>query len=752
MLNKIVDYVEKLNQQLTRFAESMSESSRILAAYKAPSMDEKLERIERPAKVMPTPKSESDVDADDLATIVAENSNDNKESEIVAQLDVTDISSTILILVCKFDEIPWRNTSKHVIAKAGVTVRLKSFCEARQLDEAVLFVNHAFESNIMPSTWMCNHLVNLPGKGKKYESAFSIKRKMDLAGIVPRSRTFDVMVECYVHVNRPHLGLGVAGLITKHGFVVKMCVVTLIIKTLLQNGEIGKATELFQLAGRNGLVVDVVSYNTIINGLRKAKKIEEALNLFIEMESNNCSPNLFTHSILMDGLCKSVKVEEAMMLLNKKKETGPKPDSYPYSTIITCFYRLQNTDRAILVLEDMLDKGLTPNAVVYNSIIHSLSKAGQRKITTAMFNAMLEHGIQADSILYSSLIDGPCKNGRVKSALDMFSLMVEKGREPTLLTYNSLIEDAYVEVESSIIPEQCLLRWKFLLMGGDLNCKEHLIVGQTRVGSYFAHLVVEKIIGTTKYNDEDSYFYVNLHPVDYQAVWNSIKFAQWMLQVSGAISFMGSIGKDKYGKEMEKNAKIAGVNVLYYKDDNAPTGTCAVCIIGGDRSLVANLSAANCYKVEHLKHAENWALVEKAKYYYIAGFFLTISPKSIQLVAQHAAANNKVFSMNLSALFICEFFRDVQEKALPYMGFVFGNETEARMFSKVHGWKADDVEEIAIKISQWPKPSGTYKRITVITQGADPVVVVGMNDMREEPVEFSHTSGSASQEKILVQV
>lgn len=35
-------------------------------------------------------------------------------------------------------------------------------------------------------------------------------------------------------------------------------------------------------------------------------------------------------------------------------------------------------------------------------------------------------------------------------------------------------------------------------------------------------------------------------------------------------------------------------------------------------------------------------IVEKAKYFYIAGFFLTVSPESIQLVAEHAAARNKV--------------------------------------------------------------------------------------------------------------
>ncbi|CAI9273412.1 unnamed protein product [Lactuca saligna] len=218
------------------------------------------------------------------------------------------------------------------------------------------------------------------------------------------------------------------------------------------------------------------------------------------------------------------------------------------------------------------------------------------------------------------------------------------------------------------------------------------------------------------------------------ATQNSIRVAQWMLQIPGATSYMGCIGKDKYGEEMTKNSKSAGVNVHYYVDEAAPTGTCAVCVVGGERSLIANLSAANCYKADHLKKPENWALVEKAKYIYIAGFFLTVSPESIQLVAEHAAAANKVFTMNLSAPFICEFFKDAQEKALAYVDYVFGNETEARTFSKVHGWETDNVEEIAIKISQWPKASGTYKRITVITQGADPVVVAQDGKVSKYPV------------------
>jgi hypothetical protein len=36
---------------------------------------------------------------------------------------------------------------------------------------------------------------------------------------------------------------------------------------------------------------------------------------------------------------------------------------------------------------------------------------------------------------------------------------------------------------------------------------------------------------------------------------------QWMLRIPGATSYMGCIGKDKFGEEMKKNAQAAGVAV-----------------------------------------------------------------------------------------------------------------------------------------------------------------------------------------------
>ncbi|CAL8310201.1 unnamed protein product [Boreogadus saida] len=161
------------------------------------------------------------------------------------------------------------------------------------------------------------------------------------------------------------------------------------------------------------------------------------------------------------------------------------------------------------------------------------------------------------------------------------------------------------------------------------------------------------------------------------ATQNSVKIAQWMIQEPHKVgTFFGCIGEDRFGEILKQKAREAHVDAHYYEQSSEPTGTCAACITGDNRSLVANLAAANCYKKEkHLDLESNWELVQKAKVYYIAGFFLTVSPESILKVAKHVSDNNKVFCMNLSAPFISQFFKEDLMKIMPYVDVLFGNET-----------------------------------------------------------------------------
>jgi len=81
-----------------------------------------------------------------------------------------------------------------------------------------------------------------------------------------------------------------------------------------------------------------------------------------------------------------------------------------------------------------------------------------------------------------------------------------------------------------------------------------------------------------------------------------------MLQSPNATVFCGAIGRDNFGIRMQSLATEEGVHVRYYEDRTAATGTCAVLVVGGERSLVAYLSAAAKFKVDHLQKPEIWAL------------------------------------------------------------------------------------------------------------------------------------------------
>jgi len=219
------------------------------------------------------------------------------------------------------------------------------------------------------------------------------------------------------------------------------------------------------------------------------------------------------------------------------------------------------------------------------------------------------------------------------------------------------------------------------------------------------------------------------------ATQNSARVCQWIMQKPQSVVYSGCVGKDKYADKLKESASADKVDVQYYVVDDTPTGTCAVLVNGKERSLCANLAAANCYKNEHLKSAEMQAKMTGAKIYYNAGFFLTVSPESAMDMSKHANETGKTYCLNLSAPFIMEVppFKAAVDSLLPTTDFLFGNESEAATFGKVQGWGEISVAEVAEKIQKMPK-EGKNPRYVVFTQGATSTVVAGPEGVKEYPV------------------
>lgn len=217
------------------------------------------------------------------------------------------------------------------------------------------------------------------------------------------------------------------------------------------------------------------------------------------------------------------------------------------------------------------------------------------------------------------------------------------------------------------------------------------------------------------------------------AAQNTCRGAQWLLPADSTVYF-GCIGNDENGKKLKEAAEKDGLATRYMIDEKVPTGVCGVLLTGVHRSLCTDLLAANNYNETHLQTPENWAVVENSANFYVGGYFLTVSPKSLMILAEHTDKTNKPLALNLSAPFISQFFKDPLDAAIPYTDIIFGNESEAEAFADSHNFGTKDVKEIALKIAALEKRNGR-ERTVVITQGVNPTIVATVSSgVKEYPV------------------
>ncbi|CAI6362117.1 unnamed protein product [Macrosiphum euphorbiae] len=205
---------------------------------------------------------------------------------------------------------------------------------------------------------------------------------------------------------------------------------------------------------------------------------------------------------------------------------------------------------------------------------------------------------------------------------------------------------------------------------------------------------------------------------------NSLRVAQWVLEKPNLTVFFGAVGKDKYSEILKHKANSEGVDVKYQYSTEKPTGTCAVIVTnnGKDRSLCANLSAAETFTECHLDVPENKAIIENAKFYLVTGFFLQVNVKAVQKIAKIAFERKCPFLFNMSAPFIYQFYMDSVMSIFRYVTIVVGNDEEAKAFSDGQKWDLTNIEEIACKLSTFEIENDGH-RLVIITQGEKPVLV-----------------------------
>lgn len=113
---------------------------------------------------------------------------------------------------------------------------------------------------------------------------------------------------------------------------------------------------------------------------------------------------------------------------------------------------------------------------------------------------------------------------------------------------------------------------------------------------------------------------------------------------------------------------------------------------------------------------ENLHLLDPAKIIYTTGFFIISNYEALLLAAKHAVENEKIFGVNLSAVYVVECFKDKQTEVLTHADYVFGNEDETAAWGRVHEVEGgqESLIEVTKALSRLPK-KGRQVRTVVTT-------------------------------------
>jgi len=188
---------------------------------------------------------------------------------------------------------------------------------------------------------------------------------------------------------------------------------------------------------------------------------------------------------------------------------------------------------------------------------------------------------------------------------------------------------------------------------------------------------------------------------------NTVRVFQWLHSSSSRCPgpqavFFGSLGKDTGGHRIQSIVSGDGVRGGFARQTDLPTGHCIALVEGVERTLVANLGAANRYSVSDLWAGDNPALLQGCKVIYVEGFFLSHSPQAVMELARFAQEKNIAFVFNLCGEYVCEDTGYVENvlAILPFIDILFGNRSEFEVF----------LDTVEVKLKSWSTVMGPVVR------------------------------------------
>lgn len=263
---------------------------------------------------------------------------------------------------------------------------------------------------------VCNHVIWLMGKAKKWWAALEIYEDLLEKGPKPNNMSYELIVS---HFN-------------------------ILLTAAKKRGIWRWGVRLLNKMEDKGLKPGSREWNSVLVACSKASETSAAVEIFKRMVEQGEKPTILSYGALLSALEKKQLYSEARQVWDHMIKVGIELNVYAYTTMASVFTGQKNFYMVDTLIGEMRSTGIEPTVVTYNAIISACARNGMSSAAYEWFHRMKVQEISPNEITYEMLIEALAKDGKPRLAYELYLRARTEGLNLSSKAYDSVLKSSQI--------------------------------------------------------------------------------------------------------------------------------------------------------------------------------------------------------------------------------------------------------------------------------------------------------------------
>ncbi|KAK6913051.1 Pentacotripeptide-repeat region of PRORP [Dillenia turbinata] len=262
---------------------------------------------------------------------------------------------------------------------------------------------------------VCNHVIWLMGKAKKWWAALEIYEDLLDRGPKPNNLSYELIVS---HFNT-------------------------LLTAAKRRGIWRWGVRLLNKMEEKGLRPGSREWNAVLLACSKASETTAAVQIFKRMIEQGEKPTIISYGALLSALEKGKLYDEAFRVWDHMLKVGVKPNTHAYTIMASVCIGQGKFEMINSIIGEMISTGNQPTVVTFNAVISGFARNGMGSVAYEWFQRMKSHKIAPNEITYEMLIEALAKDGKPRVAYDLYLRAHNEGLNLSTKAYDAIVNSSH---------------------------------------------------------------------------------------------------------------------------------------------------------------------------------------------------------------------------------------------------------------------------------------------------------------------